>query len=102
MGQYVKVAKKSELPQQGGTCVEVEGNRVALFHVDGQVYAIGDMCTHEDAPLSEGEVEDGEVTCPWHGATFKLDTGACTGPPADEDVPSYNVRVNGDDVEIEV
>lgn len=102
MPQYIKVAKKSELPVNAGTFVEVEGERIALFHVDDQVYALHDFCTHEDAPLSEGEVCDGEVECPWHSATFKLDTGECTGPPADEDVKRYNVRIVGDDVEIEI
>lgn len=102
MGQFVKVARKSELPENGGTCVEIEGRRIALFRVEDEVYALDDICTHEEAPLSEGEIENGEVECPWHGATFKLATGECTGPPADDDVRRYPTRVVGDDVEVEV
>lgn len=102
MGRFVKVARKSELPERGGICVEVEGQRIALFQVDGEVYAIDDLCTHEQASLSEGEIEDGQVECPWHGAAFDLRTGRCTAPPADDDVPTYPVRLVGDDIEIEL
>ena len=102
MAEYVKVAKKSELPEGQPVAVEAQGTPIALFRVDDQVYALKDLCTHEEAPLSEGEVENGEVVCPWHGATFKLDSGECTAPPADESVQRYNVRINGDDVEVEV
>lgn len=102
MAQFVKVAKKSELPERGGLCVEVEGRRIALFQLDGEVYAIDDLCTHEQAPLSEGEVEQGQVECPWHGAAFDLKTGECTAPPADDDVSTYPTRVVGEDIEVEL
>ena len=102
MAQYVKVAKKSELPENAGTCLEVEGHRIALFHVDGEIYALDELCPHEQAPLSDGEIENCEIACPWHGATFNLKTGECTGPPADEDLARYNVRVVGDDIEVEL
>lgn len=103
MAGYVKVAEKSQIPQNSGTCVEVEGRRIALFHAeDGRFYAIDDVCTHEEGPLSEGELDGDQVECPWHMATFNIKTGECTGPPADEDVAAYNVRLNGEDVEVEV
>jgi 3-phenylpropionate/trans-cinnamate dioxygenase ferredoxin subunit len=103
MAEYVKVAKTSDIPQHGGKCVEAEGRRLAVFHADdGSFYAIDDMCTHEDGPLSDGDLDGDEVICPWHMATFNIKTGKCTGPPADEDVTPYNVRVNGEDIEVEV
>ena len=102
MPEYVKVAKKSELPEGKPTSVQVQGEPVAIVRMQDNVYALHDICTHEEAPLSDGEVEDGEIVCPWHGATFKLENGECTGPPADEGVKCYNVRVTGDDVEVEV
>ncbi len=102
MGRFVQVAKTSEVKDNIGTCVEVEGKRIAVFKVDGEFHAIDDFCTHEEAPLSEGEIEGCEVTCPWHGATFNLKTGECTGPPADENISAYKVRVVGEDIEVEV
>jgi 3-phenylpropionate/trans-cinnamate dioxygenase ferredoxin component len=102
MARYVRVASVSELIEDEGLCVEVEGMRIALFKTGDDIFAVGDMCTHQEGPLSEGIVWNGQVACPWHGARFDLKTGRCMGPPADEEVPSYPVRVTGDDVEIEV
>ena len=102
MPKFQKVSTKSELPEGSAQCVEVDGKRIAVFNVGGEFYAIDDTCPHEEGPLSEGTVEDEEVVCPWHQATFNLKTGACTGPPSDEDVVTYPVRVNGDDIELEV
>lgn len=67
-------------------------------------YAIGDTCSHQDYPLSDGElwVEEREVECPKHGATFSLRTGEALTLPATRPVPCYPVRVEGDDVWIEV
>ena len=111
MAQFVKVAKESELPDTGGTLeevegmgtlVEVEGNRIALFNLDGDVYAIDDACTHDGGPLSEGSVQGDEVVCPRCASRFSVVSGQARGLPAMEDVASYEVRVTGDDVEVEV
>jgi 3-phenylpropionate/trans-cinnamate dioxygenase ferredoxin component len=111
MAQFVKVAKMSELPEHDGsleevegkgTLVEVEGHRIALFNLDGEVFAIDDTCTHEGGPLSEGTVQGDQVICPWHGSRFSIVSGEARALPAIEDVASYKVRVTGDDVEVEV
>ncbi len=102
MGKYVRVASKSEIADQSGKCVEAEGKRIALFNLGGEFYAIDDTCTHQGGPLSEGTIEGEEVECPWHGARFNVKTAAVTSPPANEGVARYNVRVTGDDVEVEV
>jgi len=104
MPEFTKVASVGEIPDGQGKCVELNGNRVAVFNVGGQFYAIDDTCTHEDGPLSEGEVdpETMEVSCPWHNACFDLRTGEVTCPPAFEPVNAYTTRVNGDDVEVQV
>ena len=85
-----------------GLCVDVNGTKIGLFKRDGDMYAIDDICPHAHAHLSEGEVMGDEVTCPLHFATFNIRTGECTGPPASEDLKTYNVRVNGEDIEVEV
>lgn len=111
MRQFVKVANKSELPDTEGTLeevegkgmlVEVRGNRIALFNVDGEVFAIDDACTHDGGPLSEGSIQGDEVVCARCGSRFSCVSGEARGLPAMEDVTSHNVRVTNDDVEVEV
>lgn len=102
MPQFVKVARKSEIENGSGKCIEVQDKQIAVFNVDGKFYAIDDGCTHEEGPLSEGAIEGDEVTCPWHEAVFNIKTGRCMAPPAEEDVASYNVRIVGEDVEVEL
>lgn len=102
MSRFVKVATRSEIPEGVGHCVEVEGKRIAIFCVGGRYFAIDEECTHQGGPLSEGLVEGEEVECSWHGARFNLRTGRNTGPPAEDDVASYEVRVVGDEIEIQV
>lgn len=94
------VAKMSEIPPGTAKQVEVEGEPVAIFNVKGEFYAIGDTCSHAQASLSEGEVEDFVVSCPWHGAKFDLKTGKNLCMPAVTPVPKYNLKIEGDDIKI--
>ena len=103
MADFVRVAKLSDIAPETAKCVEVNGKRIGLFNLGGVIHAIDDTCTHAQASLSEGDIAGTEVSCPLHYATFDLETGACTGPPADEGVATYTVRVTGDgDIEVEV
>lgn len=101
MPQFHCVAKASQLQPGSCLCVEVQGRRIALFNLDGQFYAIDDVCTHQAGPLSEGLIEGDEVICPWHGARFKIKSGENTSPPAHEGVETFRVRVVGEDIEVE-
>ena len=102
MGKFVKVATKSEIADQSAKLLEIEDKRIALFNLGDRFYAIDDTCPHADGPLSEGSIEGEEVECPWHGSRFNIKTGEVTVPPAVENVTRYNVRVTGDDIEVEV
>jgi nitrite reductase/ring-hydroxylating ferredoxin subunit len=102
MAKNIKVARITDLAPGSGTTVEAEGQRIALFNVQGTFYALGDTCPHSGGPLGEGELDGTTVTCPWHGATFDVRTGAVTGPPARKDVQSFPVHVEGNDVLIEL
>jgi nitrite reductase/ring-hydroxylating ferredoxin subunit len=102
MPKFMKVATTDELEDQQAKLVEVEGQRIALFRVREEFYALSDACTHRGGALSEGTVQGAEVTCPWHGARFDIKTGAVLGPPAGREVRSYPVRITGADVEIEM
>ena len=98
MAQFVKVAEVGELPPGERTVVEVEGIFIAVFNVDGAYYAIEDICTHDDGPLAEGELDGFEIECPRHGARFDIRSGKVLSFPAITDVTHYEVKVEGGDV----
>ena len=102
MPNSVSVAKVSDFDDQPAKCVEVAGKKVALFKLGDEFFAIDDTCTHVGGPLSEGTIDGDEIECPLHGAHFNIRTGQVTGGPASDDVSKYNVRLSGDEIEIEV
>lgn len=101
MGEFVKAAKKSEIPEDTGKKVEVNGVEVGLFKVKGQVCAIHSVCPHQGGPLDEGGNHDGMVMCPWHGWEFNVTTGKCTFNDSIK-VPVFKVKEDGDDIYVEV
>ena len=96
-----KIAKTSDLAPGSGKVVEADGETIALFNVEGTLYAMGNTCPHRGGPLGEGSLEGNIVTCPWHGAQFNVETGEVLRPPAPTGVKSYPARVEGEDVLIE-
>jgi 3-phenylpropionate/trans-cinnamate dioxygenase ferredoxin subunit len=97
---FQRVCSLADLPDEGQTlAVDVDGTPVAIVHAeDGDYYAIYDVCSHADVPLSEGDVEDCTIECWLHGSRFDLRTGKPTGLPAITPVPVYAVKIQGDDV----
>lgn len=96
--EWVLVAEAADLERGGsavGLGVNCAGHPLALFRVEGQLFALDDICSHEYSRLSEGEIWDGEVYCPKHGSRFDLRTGAVRGFPATEPVGAYPVKVEG-------
>jgi 3-phenylpropionate/trans-cinnamate dioxygenase ferredoxin component len=89
----VRVAPLAELPDEAGVRIEIDDQRIALFRVGDEVYALGDRCSHAEASLSEGDVFDDEVECPRHGAAFGLADGEARSLPATSPVPVYKVDV---------
>ena len=102
MAAFIKVATTNELAPGQAKKVEVNGKTIALFNLGGSYHAIDDTCTHRGGPLSEGQVQGDVVTCPWHGAKFKVTSGEVLGPPARAGVASYPTRITGSDIEVEV
>ena len=92
------VARLDEIPDGGMKQVVVRGDLVGLYRVGERVFAIGDLCTHEEAYLTDGEFEPDEleVECPLHGSRFNVETGAVRILPATKPEPSYSVKVEGD------
>lgn len=100
MPKEVEVAKINEIAPGTAKQVEVEGETIAIFNVDGVFYAISDTCTHAQASLSEGSVEEGVVTCPWHGAQFDLKTGKNLTMPAPTPIQTFPIKIEGDAIKI--
>lgn len=97
-----RVCATTDVPEGGSVRVTLaDGTPVAVFMVEGAFYAIGDTCSHEEASLSDGELDELTVECPKHGAVFELPTGRNLTLPATKPVPSYRVRVDGTDVILE-
>lgn len=93
MPEFVRVAAIGEIPDPGKTLVEVDGEMVALFHADGQFYAIDDVCTHDGGPLADGELRNHTIACPRHGAKFDIRTGAALTMPAVRPTRAHDVKV---------
>lgn len=100
MPEFTTVAQKSDVKDNEPVCVEFDGKEVALFLRDGSYHALDNECTHQGGPLCEGTVDDGEVQCPWHGAKFDFTTGEATAMPAIQGVQSYDVKIDGDNIQI--
>ena len=96
--QFVKACALADVPDEGALGLEIDGLPVAVVRVGGEVFAMSDVCSHEEVPLSEGEIYDHTLECWLHGSCFDVRTGKPTGPPATKPVPTYPVRVDGDDV----
>jgi len=94
----VPVARASDVPPGAMKCVAVEYERVLLVHVDGAFYALRDACGHRGASLSRGALAGHVVECPLHFASFDVRTGKLVSGPASADIPTYQVRVEGDTV----
>ena len=98
MGEFVKVATTDEIGPGQKKVVDVDGETVAIFNLDGTYYALQDVCPHDGGPLADGELIGNEIECPRHGARFDVPTGAVTRMPACEPVEPYPVKVEGDQI----
>ncbi len=98
MSDFVPVARLSELPEGSKLCLEVNDHYVVLVRMDGTVYCLDDVCTHDGGPLGEGELEDHCLVCPRHGAKFDIRTGAAVLMPATEPTAVHEVKIEGDDI----
>lgn len=99
---WLEVLREEQVLDGFGVRVDVGDQRIAVFRDGETLYAVGDRCSHAEASLSEGDVFDGEVECPRHGATFDLASGKATSLPATKPILTYPVRARDGVVEIEV
>jgi 3-phenylpropionate/trans-cinnamate dioxygenase ferredoxin subunit len=98
--EFIPIAPVGEIPPGDRLFVEIDGNPIVVFNIAGEYYAIADVCSHDDGPLGEGELDGFEVSCPRHGAEFDVRIGKVLSLPAVVDIPAYPIRVVGDEIEI--
>jgi 3-phenylpropionate/trans-cinnamate dioxygenase ferredoxin subunit len=99
---FVKVGKVEDVPAGTAKVYEVDDRAIAVCNVDGTFYAIDDVCTHDEGSLEQGFLEGYEIECPRHGACFDVRTGDVTALPAVVPIDTFPVRVDGDDIELDV
>ena len=97
---FVTVAAVGEIPPGGSKVVRLDDQEIAIFNLAGSYYALDDVCTHDGGPLAEGIIEGHVIECPRHGARFDIRTGAVLAMPATLPVPTYAVRVQGEEIQV--
>jgi 3-phenylpropionate/trans-cinnamate dioxygenase ferredoxin subunit len=98
---FEKVGNISEVPPGTAKVYEVGDRAVAVCNVDGELYAVDDVCSHDEGSLDQGELEGFEIECPRHGARFDVRSGEVKALPAVVPIDTFKVRRQGDDIEIE-
>ncbi len=91
--EFIEIAEEDELPVNERLFLEISGQPIVIFNLAGNLYAIGDVCTHDNGPLGEGEVVEFDISCPRHGGRFDIRTGKATRSPAFRDIPAYPVKI---------
>lgn len=97
---FYAVADVSEVPNGQRIFLSIGEENIVVFNIAGQLFAMGDVCTHDGGPLGEGELDGYQVICPRHGARFDVRTGKALTLPAVVDAPYYPVRIKDTDIEV--
>jgi len=95
---YTKLCRLSDLGESRPMVAEARGENVLLVRLNGDVFALENRCTHENLPLNGGQIYDGQIQCPHHGARFEIKTGKATQIPGVMELKTYNVKIENDDV----
>lgn len=96
------VASEDDLSEDTPVSATVRGKEIGIFLLNGNVYALDDVCPHAHALLSQGFVEGEEIECPLHGARFHIPTGKCTKEPGGRDLYCYPARREGHRILVQV
>ena len=102
MPEFTSVAKREDVAEGEMAVFEVGGQRVAVANVEGSLHAFSDICSHAHCSLTDGDLEGRTVTCPCHGSQFDVTTGAVLNPPATEPVSVFPLRVEDDEIKVEM
>jgi len=104
VNDFVQVALVADIPDPGKEVFEVDGTFVVVIHAGGSVYCLDDVCTHDDGPLGEGELEpaEGTIACPRHGAKFDIQTGKAVSMPATQPTRVHEAKIEGDAIFVRI
>jgi len=100
--EFIPIANEEDLPPGERLFVEIDEQPIVVFNIAGHYYAIADVCSHDDGPVGDGDLDGMEITCPRHGARFDIRTGKVLALPAVEDIPAYPVRVMDGEIQLGV
>jgi 3-phenylpropionate/trans-cinnamate dioxygenase ferredoxin component len=98
--EYIPIAAVHDLKNGGRLFIEIDSEQLVVFNIAGQLFAIGDVCSHDNGPVGDGDLDGDEIICPRHGARFDIRTGKAIGLPAVVDIPAYPVRIRDGQIEI--
>jgi nitrite reductase (NADH) small subunit len=101
LAQFIKAARRGDIPEGSGKMVEAGGRTLALFRANGEFYAIDNACLHQGGPLCEGEVYGTRVICPWHGWEYDFATGCNVDEPSMK-LKCFAIKIEGDDILVEI
>lgn len=96
--QYIKVASLKDLAVSKLMRIKTDTTDICLAYVDGKVFAVDDMCSHEDASLAKGSLHGECVKCPLHGSRFDLNSGEALDEPAEDKIKTYKVKIQDNDI----
>jgi len=102
MAEWRLVATLDRCPPGNLLEVEEDGHKMVLANVDGDIYALQDRCSHQDLPLSDGELDGASLECIYHGATFDVCSGRATGLPAIKPIKTYAVDVRDTEIFVQI
>ncbi len=94
MAEWVEAGRTDDIPAGTHKVISTDAGDIAIFNLDGEFYAIEDVCTHDGGELASGRCEGDQVICPRHGARFCIRTGKVLSPPACEDVETFPVHTD--------
>lgn len=97
---FLKIATLDEIPVGERLFLEINNEPIVVLNLGGTLFAVGDVCTHDQGPLGDGEIDGYQIVCPRHGARFDVRTGKALTLPAVVDIPVYPIRIEGNEVYI--
>ena len=98
--EFIGIASIDEIPSGGRLFVEIDAQTIVVFNLAGQYFAIADVCSHDDGPLGDGNLDGFQIICPRHGARFDVRTGKVLSLPAIVDIPAYPVRITAGEIQV--
>lgn len=101
-GDFVKVATIADVPPGRAVAVTLGGHQLALYNLDGDIFATDELCTHADASLCEGDIEGCTIVCPLHFGSFDIKTGHAIDPPACDDLRTYETKIVGEEIQVRI